>query len=58
MNIAFLGLGRMGRILASHVNAKHNLTVWNRSPAARPATWWQPGRAWRPRPARQSRAPR
>ena len=34
MNIAFLGLGRMGRILASHVNAKHNLTVWNRSPAA------------------------
>jgi 3-hydroxyisobutyrate dehydrogenase len=34
MNIAFLGLGRMGRVLASHLNAEHNLTVWNRSPAA------------------------
>jgi 3-hydroxyisobutyrate dehydrogenase len=34
MNIAFLGLGRMGRVLASHVNAEHDLTVWNRSPAA------------------------
>jgi 3-hydroxyisobutyrate dehydrogenase len=34
MNIAFLGLGRMGRVLASHVNEEHDLTVWSRSPAA------------------------
>jgi 3-hydroxyisobutyrate dehydrogenase len=32
MNIAFLGLGRMGRVLAAHVGAEHDLTVWNRSP--------------------------
>jgi 3-hydroxyisobutyrate dehydrogenase len=31
MNIAFLGLGRMGRVLAAHVAAEHDLTVWNRS---------------------------
>ena len=34
MNVAFLGLGRMGRVLASHVNEEHDLTGWNRSPAA------------------------
>lgn len=33
MKIAFLGLGRMGRILAHHiVDAGHDVTVWNRSP--------------------------
>ena len=34
MKIAFLGLGRMGRVLASHVNAEHDLSVWNRTPGA------------------------
>jgi 3-hydroxyisobutyrate dehydrogenase len=35
MSIAFLGLGRMGSILAGHlVEAGHDLTVWNRSPHA------------------------
>ncbi|MDR2620400.1 MAG: NAD-binding protein [Propionibacteriaceae bacterium] len=34
MNIAFLGLGRMGAILAGHVAAsEHTLTVWNRDAA-------------------------
>ena len=33
MHIAFLGLGRMGRILATHlIDAGHEVTVWNRSP--------------------------
>jgi 3-hydroxyisobutyrate dehydrogenase len=32
MNIAFLGLGRMGRILATHlIGAGHDVAVWNRS---------------------------
>lgn len=35
MKIAFIGLGRMGRILAGHIlEAGHDLTVWNRTPAA------------------------
>lgn len=33
MNIAFLGLGRMGRELVPHlIDAGHSVTVWNRSP--------------------------
>ena len=33
--IAFLGLGRMGRVLAGHILADgHELVVWNRTPAA------------------------
>ena len=33
MNVAFLGMGRMGRLMASHViDAGHQLTVWNRTP--------------------------
>jgi 3-hydroxyisobutyrate dehydrogenase-like beta-hydroxyacid dehydrogenase len=35
MEIAFLGLGRMGRELVAHViKAGHHVTVWNRSPRA------------------------
>jgi 3-hydroxyisobutyrate dehydrogenase len=35
MNIAFLGLGRMGRELVPHlIDAGHHVTVWNRSPEA------------------------
>jgi 3-hydroxyisobutyrate dehydrogenase len=34
MKIAFLGLGRMGRELVPHLlDAGHDVTVWNRSPA-------------------------
>src|SRR4051794_3941996 len=33
MDVAFLGLGRMGARMAAHVpTAGHSLTVWNRSP--------------------------
>ncbi|MDP9434569.1 MAG: NAD(P)-binding domain-containing protein, partial [Actinomycetota bacterium] len=33
MDVAFLGLGRMGAAMAAHVlPAGHRLTVWNRSP--------------------------
>jgi 3-hydroxyisobutyrate dehydrogenase len=33
MNIAFLGLGRMGRELVPHlIDSGHHVTVWNRSP--------------------------
>lgn len=33
MNVAFLGLGRMGRAMAAHLaHAGHRLSVWNRSP--------------------------
>lgn len=33
MRVAFLGLGRMGVLMARHVvDAGHDLTVWNRSP--------------------------
>ncbi len=33
MNVAFLGMGRMGREMARHVsNGGHRLTVWNRTP--------------------------
>ena len=33
MRIAFLGLGRMGRLMATHVlTAGHELVVWNRTP--------------------------
>jgi 3-hydroxyisobutyrate dehydrogenase len=33
MNVAFLGMGRMGRLMATHVlDAGHHLTVWNRTP--------------------------
>lgn len=33
MNVAFLGLGRMGVLLVGHVlSAGHDLVVWNRSP--------------------------
>ncbi len=33
MKVAFLGLGRMGLLMAGHVlDAGHELTVWNRSP--------------------------
>ena len=32
-NVAFLGMGRMGRLMATHVvEAGHQLTVWNRTP--------------------------
>jgi 3-hydroxyisobutyrate dehydrogenase len=32
MNVAFLGMGRMGRLMAAHVlDAGHQLTVWNRT---------------------------
>jgi 3-hydroxyisobutyrate dehydrogenase len=35
MNIAFLGLGRMGSVLAGHLmEAGHGLTVWNRTASA------------------------
>jgi 3-hydroxyisobutyrate dehydrogenase len=35
MKIAFLGLGRMGRELASHIlDEKHDFVVWNRTPSA------------------------
>lgn len=34
MNISFLGLGRMGRVLAQHIlDAGHSVTVWNRTPS-------------------------
>ena len=33
MRVAFLGLGRMGAVMAAHVaRAGHELTVWNRTP--------------------------
>jgi 3-hydroxyisobutyrate dehydrogenase len=33
MKVAFIGMGRMGRLMASHVlDAGHELTVWNRTP--------------------------
>src|ERR1700712_1601693 len=33
MRVAFLGMGRMGRLMASHVlSAGHELTIWNRTP--------------------------
>ncbi|AEH09008.1 MULTISPECIES: NAD(P)-dependent oxidoreductase [Protofrankia] len=33
MNVAFLGMGRMGREMARHViEAGHQLTIWNRTP--------------------------
>lgn len=33
MNVAFLGMGRMGRLMASHIiDAGHDLTIWNRTP--------------------------
>jgi 3-hydroxyisobutyrate dehydrogenase len=33
MDVAFLGMGRMGRLMAAHVlDADHQLTVWNRTP--------------------------
>lgn len=33
MKVAFLGLGRMGRVLVGHIaDAGHDVTVWNRSP--------------------------
>ncbi len=35
MKVAFLGLGRMGRLMAGHVlDGGHELTVWNRSSGA------------------------
>src|SRR5215475_13891389 len=35
MRIAFLGLGKMGRAVARHLlEAGHQLTVWNRTPAS------------------------
>jgi len=36
MKVAFLGLGRMGRILAGHLvgDGTFNVTVWNRTPSA------------------------
>ncbi|GAA5081505.1 NAD(P)-binding domain-containing protein [Thermocatellispora tengchongensis] len=35
VNIAFLGLGRMGRELVVHlIDAGHQVTVWNRTPSA------------------------
>jgi len=38
MKIAFLGLGRMGAILAGHlVDTGHDVTTWNRSPVEPPA---------------------
>ena len=34
-NVAFLGTGRMGRVLATHlINAGHQVTVWNRTAAS------------------------
>jgi 3-hydroxyisobutyrate dehydrogenase len=33
MNVAYLGMGRMGRLTAAHIlDAGHELTVWNRTP--------------------------
>ena len=33
MNVAFIGMGRMGRLIAAHiVDAGHQLTIWNRTP--------------------------
>lgn len=33
MNVAYLGMGSMGRLTASHIlDAGHELTVWNRTP--------------------------
>ncbi len=33
MNVAFLGMGRMGRLMAGHVlDGGHQLTIWNRTP--------------------------
>ena len=33
MNVAFLGMGRMGRLMAAHViDGNHELTIWNRTP--------------------------
>ena len=33
MRVAFLGMGRMGRLMASHVlDGGHQLTIWNRTP--------------------------
>lgn len=33
MNVAFLGMGRMGRLMAGHViDGDHDLTIWNRTP--------------------------
>lgn len=34
MNIAFLGLGKMGSAIVKHLLKQHNVTVWNRSPRA------------------------
>ena len=33
MKVAYLGMGRMGRLTAAHIiEAGHELTVWNRTP--------------------------
>ena len=33
MNVAFLGMGRMGLLMAAHViDGDHDLTIWNRTP--------------------------
>jgi 3-hydroxyisobutyrate dehydrogenase len=33
MKVAFLGLGRIGSLMAAHVaRSEHELTVWNRTP--------------------------
>ena len=33
MKVAFLGMGRMGRLTAAHIlSGRHELTVWNRTP--------------------------
>ncbi len=33
MKVAFIGMGRMGRLIAAHIlSAGHELTVWNRTP--------------------------
>ncbi len=33
MRVAFLGMGRMGRLTAAHIlSAGHELTIWNRTP--------------------------
>ncbi|MGZ4200281.1 MAG: NAD(P)-binding domain-containing protein, partial [Thermoleophilia bacterium] len=33
MKVAYLGMGRMGRLTAAHILAAgHELTVWNRTP--------------------------
>ena len=53
MKIGFIGLGQMGTAIAEKLmKAGHEVTVWNRSPAAAAGAWPPKAPTWRkPRPS-------